>query len=117
MTDETKTENAGSPTTITVNVPVTRRSPDYRSIYVNNVKFGITAFEFSIIFAEIAETPEAQLYIDQKAKIIMSPVHAKLFADVLLANIKNFEAQFGEIKLPPGITMEKRLPTVESPDE
>jgi hypothetical protein len=33
-------------------------------------------------------------------RIVMSPVHAKMFMQALQENMKRFEAQFGEVELP-----------------
>jgi hypothetical protein len=78
----------------------THRSPDFRTIYANNTKFGASPFEFSLIFGEIGENVEGQIYIDQKVRVLLAPVHAKLFLIVLAQNVASFEAQFGEIKIP-----------------
>lgn len=89
---------------------MTRRSPDFRSIYANNTKFGASAFEFSFILGEITESAEGKLYVDQKVRILMSPLHAKIFVMVLAQNIENFEARFGNINVPEGA-----IPTQTSP--
>lgn len=79
-----------------------QRSPDFISLYVNNAKFATNAFEFGVYFGEISEDTAGELFVEQKAKILMSPLHAKIFAVMFLQNVKNFEAKFGEIKIPAG---------------
>lgn len=96
-------------------VQSTQRSPDYRSLYANNTKFGVSAFDFSMIFGEIMEAVEGTLYIEQKVKVVMTPLHAKIFALILDQNIRNFETQFGEIKLPAsGVTAIPATPVTEN---
>jgi len=42
--------------------------------------------------------PRSKVY----ARIVMTPLHAKLLLNALADNLSKFEAQFGEIKLPSG---------------
>jgi hypothetical protein len=35
-------------------------------------------------------------------RIVMTPLHAKMMLNALAENLQKFEAQFGEIKTPPG---------------
>jgi hypothetical protein len=50
----------------------------------------------SIVFGEIVEGN----VIEELAHITMSHAHGKAVAAILANNIKNFEKQFGEIKIP-----------------
>ena len=35
-------------------------------------------------------------------RIVMTPLHAKMMLNALAENLQKYEAQFGEIKMPPG---------------
>ena len=80
------------------------KDPDFRSVYTNNAIFASTAFDFSMIFAEIMDVDEAGVRIsaEQRVKVVMSPLHFKLFAEVCAQNVKQYEDRFGAIKLPTG---------------
>jgi hypothetical protein len=83
------------------------KSSDFRSIYTNNTAFQLNAFDIGIIFGEIVEANEqtSVATVEQRVRIVMSPLHAKIFALVMLQNIQNYESRFGEIKLPLGAAM------------
>ena len=77
-----------------------RRSSDFRSIYTNHTAFNVSAFDFAMTFGEILDGGGGHLYIDQKLRVVMSPLHAKILAFIMMNNLKNYEAKFGEIKVP-----------------
>jgi hypothetical protein len=85
-----------------------RRSPDFRTIYSNNSGFGINPFDFSFTLNEVTQDEKGEPFIEQKIRVIMPPLHAKLFALLLRQNLKNYENQFGEIKIPGSIIAEPR---------
>ena len=83
--------------------PLTKKASDFRSIYVNSALFSISAFDFSFVFGELEGLDENnRLVIEQKIKVIMSPLHTKIFALSLLQNIQNYEKQFGVVRVPKG---------------
>ena len=43
--------------------------------------------------------------VEQGVRVIMSPLHAKVFSGVMLQNIKNYGDRFGEIRVPDGTTV------------
>jgi hypothetical protein len=77
-----------------------KRSPHYRSLYANNTSVGVSTFDFSLVFGEIVGATEGKLQVEEHTKIIMSPLHAKVLAQVFMDNVAAYEKQFGEIKLP-----------------
>jgi hypothetical protein len=79
---------------------------DFRSVYANNTIFASTAFDFSMTFAEIMEVDPAGAHIkaEQRVKVVMSPLHFKIFAAVCAQNVALYEARFGTIQLPDGGT-------------
>jgi len=65
-------------------------------IYSNLAIISHSNAEFIIDFTRILPgVPNAKVF----ARIIMSPVHAKMLARALNENIRKFEQQFGEIKI------------------
>lgn len=65
-------------------------------IYANLAMITHSPTEIIIDFARLMpRTPKARVL----ARIIMTPMHAKLLEKALEENLKKFEAQFGEIKL------------------
>lgn len=88
-----------NPTTILKDGDI-KRASDFRSIYTNHTAFNTSAFDFVMIFGEILDSGAGNLYVEQKVRIVMSPLHAKIFAAIFMNNVRNYEAQFGEIKIP-----------------
>ena len=77
-----------------------KRASDFRSIYSNNTAFNTSAFDFAMTFGEILDAGGGHLYVEQRVRVVMSPLHAKIFAAIFMNNVHNYEAQFGEIKVP-----------------
>lgn len=68
-------------------------------IYANMVLIAHSATEIILDFARIMPgSPKTRV----QARIIMTPAHAKLMHKTLEDNLKKFEKQFGEIKIPGG---------------
>jgi hypothetical protein len=71
--------------------------PDLDAIYANFALITHSASEIIIDFARVLpNTPKAKVH----ARIISTPMHAKLLLRALSENLEKYEAQFGEIKLP-----------------
>ena len=70
---------------------------DLEAIYANFALIAHSASEIIIDFARVLpNTPKAKVY----ARIITTPMHAKLLLRALSDNLEKYEAQFGEVKLP-----------------
>lgn len=70
---------------------------DLDAIYANFALITHTPSEIIIDFARVLpNTPKAKVY----ARIINTPIHAKLLLRALSENLEKYEGQFGEIKLP-----------------
>lgn len=77
---------------ITIDMP-----KDLEAVYANIVFTSHTPAEVILDFAQaLPRTPRGQV----KARIILSPMHAKMLQQALAQNIANYERQFGEIRLP-----------------
>jgi hypothetical protein len=82
------------------------RDNQFRSVYANNTTFASTAFDFSMTFAEIMEVDaeKTQIKAEQRVKVVMSPLHFKIFAATCMQNVENYEKAFGVIQLQDGRT-------------
>ena len=82
------------PRQMKVNIEV---PPDLDAIYANFALITHSASEIIVDFARVLpNTPSAKVY----ARIITTPMHAKLLLRALRDNLEKYEAQYGEIKLP-----------------
>jgi hypothetical protein len=72
--------------------------PNLPAIYVNFAVISHTLSEMILDFAQVLpQQPKARV----QARVVMTPVNAKLLYRALGENIDRYQAQFGEIKLPP----------------
>lgn len=70
---------------------------DLEADYANLAFITHTPAEIVIDFAQyLPRMPKGQV----KARIVMSPMHAKMLQMALAQNVSNYERQFGPIKLP-----------------
>ena len=71
--------------------------PDLDAVYSNFVVIQHSPSEFILDFARILPNmPSAKV----GARVVMTPMHAKLLQRALQENIEKFEAQFGAIYVP-----------------
>lgn len=69
-----------------------------KKIYCNSANFSFGVFDF-VISLKTAISGENETP-DDVTSLIMSPQHAKVFAQVLIEQVRIYEDQFGEIMLP-----------------
>jgi hypothetical protein len=70
---------------------------DIEEVYANFVMITHSPSEIVFDFARIMpNVPKAKIH----ARIVMTPMNAKLLLRALTENLEKFEAQFGEIKTP-----------------
>jgi hypothetical protein len=82
----------GQPVQINIELPA-----DLEAIYANFALITHSPSEVIVDFARVLPgAPKSKVY----ARIVMTPVHAKLLLNALSENLKKYEAQFGEIKMP-----------------
>jgi hypothetical protein len=90
MTDTTPEQP--KQTRITIDLP-----KELKPVYANVAFINYTPAEMVLDFAQVLpRTPRGTL----TARVIMSPIHAKLLHAALGQNIANYEHQFGEIRIP-----------------
>ena len=93
------------------------RSPDFKMVYVNNVSFHATAFDVHLTFGELYRDASGKEVLEQRVIIGFSPQTAKVLAALMNNGVANYEAQIGEVKLPPGMmsTSQESSPTAGEP--
>jgi hypothetical protein len=80
------------PPSPTLDVP-----PDLESVYVNLVRIAHSPSELVFDFAHLLPgTPLARV----RARVVMSPLGAKLLHRALTENLSRYETSFGEIRVP-----------------
>jgi hypothetical protein len=68
-----------------------------QAVYANVAFISLTPAELVLDFAQVLpRSPRGSL----QARVIMTPMHAKMLHMALAQNIANYERQFGEIRLP-----------------
>jgi hypothetical protein len=90
--EPTPTPITPTPQKIAIDIP-----KDVTAVYANLAFISHTPAEVVLDFAQmLPRMPRGTV----NARIIMSPMHAKLLHKALGQNIANYERQFGEIRLP-----------------
>ena len=80
--------------------------PNIDGIYANMALITHSPSEIVVDFARtLPNIPKSRV----QARIIMTPVNAKLFYRALGDNLSKYEDQYGEIQLPAGITLADQL--------
>ncbi len=76
------------------------------AVYSNFAVITHSPSELVVDFARVMpNVPKAKVY----ARIIMTPMNAKLLLRALGENISKFEGQYGEIKMPEGFSLADQL--------
>ena len=81
------------------------KDPDYKSVYSNQAQISSTVFEFSMVFGDIvnvtvSEDGIANALVEQRGRVVMSPLHFKIFAVSCMNHVKGYEERFGKITAP-----------------
>jgi|ERR1035438_6626031 hypothetical protein len=101
-----KEDKAAMPESMIIRANVNRkqeRSPDYFSVYANDLQMQTTPWDIRLIFGLITGTPvdhTGVVNVTQLGELRLSPQLAKLVAMILTQQLRGYEEQFGEIPLP-----------------
>lgn len=76
-------------------------NPDTPTFYVNNVEMRSSQWDVRFVMGEVDEASDDTLAVKELVRVYMSPQHAKVFAEVLAAQIKRYEDTFGPINVGP----------------
>ena len=86
---------------ITIDMP-----KELEAVYANVAVISHTPAEMIMDFAQVLpRTPRGKVV----ARVIMSPMHAKMLHAALAQNIANYERQFGEIRIPHSTSLADQL--------
>lgn len=82
------------------------QSRDFVSIYANNVQFGVSRFDFQIIFAKVGITrdPAYKDTVIELANVTVTPAYAKALLMDMTKVISDYESRYGAIALPPELS-------------
>ena len=87
---------------------------DLDAVYANVAFISHTPAELVLDFAQVLpRMPKGSVV----SRVLMSPIHAKLFQAALAQNIANYEKQFGEIKIPQQTSLADQFFRFPPPDE
>lgn len=68
----------------------------FPNFYTNTIKVSSTMFDVSILIMERIDPTTATM----KARVVMTPMHAKMLAEALSEHLAKWEANNGEIQMP-----------------
>lgn len=74
-------------------------STDYRETYANSVQMRVSLWDFFLLFGTVNQTAADAVTIQNFQGVYLSPQQAKALSNLLLQNLKQYEAAFGEIRL------------------
>lgn len=94
MAEQTPGQQGQSQTPQRISIEIPK---ELEAVYANIAFISHTPAEIVLDFAQfLPRMPKGSV----KARVIMSPMHAKMLQGALAQNIANYERQFGEIKIP-----------------
>lgn len=92
MSEQPQLPNPRQPKRISIDIP-----KELQAVYANVAFISHTPAEMVLDFAQVLpRMPHGSV----QARVIMSPMHAKMLQLALAQNVANYERQFGEIRLP-----------------
>jgi flagellar protein FlaG len=75
------------------------QTADYREGYANSVQMRVSLWDFFLMFGTANQTSADAVTILNFQGVFLSPQQAKALSNLLLQNLKQYEAAFGEIRL------------------
>jgi len=87
---------------------VIKKSVDFKSFYANWAQAASSPFDVVVNFGEASPDNAGGLEIEQKARIVFSPLEAKMVAYILTKTLRDHEAKFGEIAVPSQVALQLR---------
>ncbi len=75
------------------------QTADYRETYANSVQMRVSLWDFFLLFGTANQTAPDAVTIQNFQGVFLSPQQAKALSNLLLQNLKQYEAAFGEIRL------------------
>lgn len=75
------------------------QASDYRTIYTNHIQAGFSPLDVTLILSQVIAIQD-RYGVENKARVIVTPVEAKILLNILKNTIKNYESKYGEINVP-----------------
>jgi hypothetical protein len=94
--------------------PEVLKSPDFKMAYVNNVSLHASAWDMHLTFGELYQDISGGNVLEQRVTIALSLQVAKVLAAIVGNAVANYEAQIGEIKVPPELEITTQVPQQKS---
>jgi len=79
------------------------KSPDFKMVYANNLSLHATAWDMHLTFGELYKDVSGKEVLEQRLTIALSLHVAKALAAIVANGVANYEAQVGEVKMPPDL--------------
>jgi len=77
---------------------------DFKMIYVNHIQASFSPFDITFNMGEaLGASTNGKFSIQQKTRVTMAPLEAKIFLKILTDTIANFEKSIGPITVPPNV--------------
>ena len=76
------------------------RTERFKQVYANNMQVGFSTWDLAITFGEIVGEQDGKPVVEETVKILMTREIAKVLGTIIQSHITEYEANFGEIKLP-----------------
>ena len=105
MSDESK-EQSTEPRQVKIEYVVPDPESGLFTTYANNTQVGWTHFDVRMTFGEVVDALPDKIVVEQRAQITISYLQAKILTLILGQAISQHEEIFGELKLPPDVTIQ-----------
>jgi hypothetical protein len=76
------------------------RTERFQQVYANNVQIGFSSFDMALSFGQIVGDQDGKAVIEEMTRVIVTREIGKLLIGLLMANVANYEQQYGEIRIP-----------------
>lgn len=93
---------------------VANKSPQYFSLYANDVQSMLTVWDLRLVFGEIESATPGELVVTTHCDVVMSPMHAKSLLRMLTRVMSDYEKKFGPIRLPDEVEHQLSEPSTDS---
>src|SRR5438045_7215 len=86
------------------------QTPDFESVYANNVQFLSSAMDLKMTFGQSDQRPNGSWFVEQHTAVTIPWIQAKIMLFFLHANIFFHENANGTIRVPPQLMPSGDIP-------
>src|SRR5687767_232973 len=87
------------------------RDKNYAAVYSNFAQVGLTPWDIRITFSQLGEHDIGVTGVSDLTTVIMTPLMAKVLANVLRQNVLLYEKNHGAIQVPAGLIRKTESPS------